>query len=137
MANNYRQFCAYLLFTAYTTLWGDVVETEEERWWEQEIEKLDDNDQGNYDFRDDGVCFIAEECGDVEQIAEIVQRYLEKFRPRGSLMVSWADTCSVLRVDEFSGGACLITAGLVYWIEAQDWIFKKRNELIEKGKIDP
>jgi len=55
------------------------------------------------------------EGGDLELVAEFLHRFLKKFRPKQAVILSWAETCSSMRADEFGGGECLITADWVYW----------------------
>jgi hypothetical protein len=53
----------------------------------------------------------------VELIHQFFKRhqFFKKFRPTEYLVLSWAETCSKMRVDEFGGGECLITGDWVYW----------------------
>lgn len=63
----------------------------------------------------------AEESGSPNQAAAFLQAYLQKFNPQGSLWFSWAYTCSKMRVNEFGGGAAVVTAQAIKFIDAQHW----------------
>jgi hypothetical protein len=61
---------------------------------------------------------VAEETGDPECAATLIQAFFAKFRPKDTHTLEWANTCSRPQVGEFGGGACLITAD---WIHFPDW----------------
>lgn len=63
----------------------------------------------------------ADESGDPDQVAAVLQAYLQKFNPQGSLWFSWAYTCSKIGVNEFGGGAAVVTAAAIKFIDAQHW----------------
>jgi hypothetical protein len=63
----------------------------------------------------------ADESGDPDQVAAFLQAYLQKFNPNDSLWFSWAYTCSKMRVNEFGGGAAVVTADAIKLIDAQRW----------------
>jgi hypothetical protein len=57
----------------------------------------------------------AEESGNVDYAAALIQAFLERFRPEQAHTLTWSETCSQMRIDEFGGGAILITADWVYF----------------------
>lgn len=61
------------------------------------------------------VWIYAEESGDTDAAAELIHRFFKRFRPTDTCVLSWAETCSSMRVDECGGGECLITADWIYW----------------------
>lgn len=63
----------------------------------------------------------AEESGNPDQVATVLEMFLQKFRPTGVITFSWAYTCSKLRVNEFGGGAAVITADGTKMLDAQSW----------------
>lgn len=72
----------------------------------------------------DGVAALwlyAEESGDPDQVAAVLEEFLKKFRPTGVITFSWAYTCSKLRVNEFGGGAAVVTADGTSILDAQSW----------------
>lgn len=141
MANNYRQFSFALKLQHHG----------EAEWCQKELDllKITEDEDGNlmtdYDwtvfgltgmktlgdiiqppyvwFRDSG------ESGNVEQIADFVQSYLKKFCPKGYFHMSWADTCSKPRVDEFGGGFCIVTAPKIIWFNESEWVTKNTKKL--------
>lgn len=56
-----------------------------------------------------------EESCNLEAVVELIHWFFKKFRPTETLVLSWADTCSKMRPDEFGGGEVLVTADWVYW----------------------
>lgn len=75
----------------------------------------------------------ANESGDLELVAEFLHRFLKKFRPNQAVTLSWAETCSSMRADEFGGGECLITADWVYWPPRNLWFMKEGYEKAKKA----
>jgi hypothetical protein len=76
-----------------------------------------------------------DEGGDLEMLAVILGYAMEQFKdapsPQG---FTWAETCSQPRVDEFSGGACLITRGKpTQWLHTTDWLDKQRKRRVEEA----
>lgn len=67
----------------------------------------------------------ADEAGEPEQVAAFLRAYLTKFNPTGSLWFSWAFTCSKMRVNEFGGGAVVVTAKRVTFLDVQDWATRR------------
>lgn len=141
MANNYQQFSALLA----------VSDPEERRWWEQILASRDDPDgpllkivaadgtgAAGFDAElvDDGVWFFAEECGDVEQVAVVVQEFFRQHRRGGVWGFEWADWCSKLRIGEFGGGAVVVTAGDIRWMPTSQWLADRIRELTVDGDSD-
>ena len=78
-----------------------------------------DADFGRYDFQcefedypDWGrhLWLYAEEFGEPNEVAWLVKKFLKQFRPDQCWSLTWATTCSKLRIGEFSGGAFFVTA---------------------------
>jgi hypothetical protein len=63
----------------------------------------------------------GEESGNPDQVALVLEEYLKKFDPTGVITFSWAYTCSKLRVNEFGGGAAVVTADGTKTLDAQSW----------------
>lgn len=63
----------------------------------------------------------AEESGNPDQVATVLELFLQKFRPTGVITFSWAYTCSKLRANEFGGGAAVVTADGTKVLDAQSW----------------
>ncbi len=72
-----------------------------------------DDDAGfEYEFQKDQelgrhLWVYAEQGGDPDRVAYLTQKFLRQFRPRESWLLTYATTCSKLRLGEFSGGAPL------------------------------
>ncbi|HEY5314382.1 MAG TPA: hypothetical protein VIK18_17750 [Pirellulales bacterium] len=72
------------------------------------------------------VWLFAEEGGDPGQVGHLVQQFLRQFRPDQCWSLTYATTCSKLRLGEFSGGALFVTADTVELIDAHDFIEQQR-----------
>ncbi len=63
----------------------------------------------------------AEESGNPDQVAVVLEAFLKKFRLTGVITFSWAYTCSKLRVNEFGGGAAVVIATGTKFLDSQSW----------------
>ena len=63
----------------------------------------------------------AEEAGQPEHVAAVLEAFLKKFRPTGVITFSWAHTCGKLRPCEFGGGACVVTATGSQMLDTHSW----------------
>lgn len=141
MANNYRQFSFTL----------KLANKKEAVWFQKLLEKAQKTEEpdgcgtmADFDwtvyghvtppegvgdirphvwFRDNG------EYGNVDQVADLVQLYLKKFCPKGYFTMSWADTCSKHRVNEFGGGFCVVTAKKQHWLNEHEFLIESTKGL--------
>jgi hypothetical protein len=85
------------------------------------IERLDaENEDGNCSGasaqRGEAEIWIySEESIDLDLTALAIQETLSRFNLGLEVFFTWADTCSKMRVDEFSGGGVRITKGDIDW----------------------
>jgi hypothetical protein len=141
MANNYRQFSFAL----------KLANKKEAAWCQKTLKKLSETDDGeggetttDYDwsvyptkeepkalphiwFRDNG------EYGNVEQIANFVEKYLKKFQPNGYFTMTWSDTCSKHRIGEFGGGLAVVKARETHWFQDHQWIDELTKTLTSRN----
>ena len=131
MANNYQQHSFMInRLTATEITW---LETKFD-----EIDKSKENDEGEYtdigsteiERRDDGadLWLYAEEGCDLDCLVEFLQGFLKENRPDSYIGFEWANTCSKMRLDEFSGGSVFITAEKTDWKSTYDFLETKRKE---------
>ena len=131
MANNYQQHSFMI----------DKLTPTEVTWLESkfdEINKGNENDEGEYvdigsteiERRDDGadLWLYAEEGCDLDCLVEFLQGFLKENRPDSYIGFEWANTCSKMRLDEFSGGSVFITAEKTDWNCTYDFLETKRKE---------
>ena len=131
MANNYQQHSFMI----------DKLSPTEVSWLEtkfDEIDKSNEDPSGEYiclgsteiERRDDGaeLWLYAEEGCDLDSLVDFLQSFLKENRPDSYLGFEWANTCSKMRLDEFSGGAVFITADKADWISTYDFLETKRKE---------
>ena len=76
----------------------------------------------------------AEESGNPDQVAVVLEEYLKLFAPTGVITFTWACTCSKMRVDEFSGGAAVVTASGTKFIDAMSWAEEEAEQLRGGGR---
>jgi len=148
MADNYLQFSESL----------DALTAEEEQWLKQQLEeaphtccpeflkdfadrKADDTDCGfQYDFQGDShdryLWISAEERGDVWRAAHLVQKFLRRFRPDQCWSLTYANTCSKLRLGEFGGGAVFVTADDIRGNDSYDYIEEQRRAFAARQQHD-
>lgn len=128
MANHYLEF-------------SEVIENltpEEIEWWENEKQRIDDILLHNLTNMNECLDFVVEEderqvwvrgdeCGEPNNVANIVQKFLKKFRPNDCFCLTWAEWCSKLRVGEFGGGALFVTANKIKFCSTYNWIEKVKT----------
>jgi hypothetical protein len=73
----------------------------------------------------------AEESADLDYLVDFLKDFLKENRPDSYIGFEWANTCSKMRVDEFSGGSVFITADGSCWNRTYDFLETKRKEFEE------
>lgn len=129
MANNYLQFSFKVPMSEEAGRWcqsrldclgelaygtedaEDAALIEEVRGWELGKVLLDEQTSLGFssEYEDGALYLWAEESGDVEHAALFVLEYLRKWEPTGIVGFEYSVSCSKPRVDEFGGGAVVIT----------------------------
>ena len=74
----------------------------------------------------------AEEGGDPLRVAHLVQKFLRKFRTDQCWSLTYATTCSKLRLGEFSGGAVFVTAEAVESFDAYDFVTARQTAFADR-----
>lgn len=69
----------------------------------------------------------AEENGEVNRAAHLVQKFLQQFRPDQCWSLSYAYTCSKPRVGEFGGGAVFVTAAEIKWQDGGSFVYEQEQ----------
>jgi hypothetical protein len=64
----------------------------------------------------------ADNWGNPENVAHLVQKFLKMFRPDQCWSLTYAATCSKPRVGEFEGGAIFVTADAIQHQNAHTFI---------------
>lgn len=123
MANNYTQFSVALPSVDLVKLKAFLRALE-----------TDDEDEGlflsvSHTIEGNSLRLYAEENGDVHAAATIIKRFLDRFDIGGGVYMSWAETCSKMRVNEFSGGSVVVTRSGFLWNNAFDIV----KEAAEQG----
>lgn len=81
-----------------------------------------------------GLWVHSDESGNTEQVANMVFAFFKHFKKKNErFMLTWAATCSKMRVSEFSGGGFLVTYRKVYWSLPEQELDRIASRL-KKGK---
>lgn len=96
------------------------IEQEVKRDRDMSVEDGDDNPAGfGHEVETDGVWIYGEESFDEGRAEQLVKALVEELELDGVFVVSWAYTCSKLRLDEFGGGAFAVQRGRkTVWVDA-------------------
>jgi hypothetical protein len=99
-----------------------------------------DDDAGfQYQFMEDEelgrhLWVYADEGGDPDRVAHLVQKFLRQFRPHEWWSLTYATTCSKLRLGEFSGGAVFVTADRIEPFDAYDFVNEYRARFTARAR---
>lgn len=139
MANSYTSFITHLAeLTAEEKDWvqQELATPEDFDDWplpkQQEWTKLHGKEPEHWpDFQHtlegDGpdrwiLSLFFQENGNLDQVCNFIQTFLEKFRPKDCHSFEWAFTCSKMRAGEFGGGAAFITAEKQTFMVTNNWL---------------
>jgi hypothetical protein len=145
MADNYLQFSERLeLATSAEVDWlRRQLEEDPETgrpWFLLDIPDPEEADSCGfqYEFCDDPddlhLWIYAEESGTVEHVAHLVQKFLKWFRPDQCWSLTYATTCSKLRLGEFGGGAIFVTADAILGQNAYQFVEQQRAAFEQNPK---
>jgi hypothetical protein len=73
----------------------------------------------------------AEESGNPLDVAAFVQAFLRAFRRDQTFALTWAESCSKLRVGAFGGGAVFVTAESIETCCPADWLAERERTFQE------
>jgi hypothetical protein len=126
MANNYNQFSTMI-----------ICSDEEAHWIYNKIAEYEGDEENDclyvcsYEIEGSGIWLSADESFDGDALLEILCEFQNKFDYTSPIVITFADYCSQLRVDEFGGGALVIYQGQSYYMDAHAWADEKLKELKE------
>jgi hypothetical protein len=116
----------------------------------RELREPDENEHYadfDYMFEDDGssdgwgryLWFYADDHGNPYNVAWLVHKFLERFRPQECWELSYAMTCSKPRVDAFGGGTMFVTAASIrdteeYLIQLKEQFQKQLDDALDAKK---
>ncbi len=66
--------------------------------------------------------FYAEESGEIRLLGEVIQKFLSEFRPDRVFTLTYAASCSSMRIGAFTGGAMVVTAKEIKYLSAENWV---------------
>jgi len=67
--------------------------------------------------------------GSLSGLMNLIVIWMRKFQVKEPFKLQWADICSKPRLDEFGGGAVVITTQGIFWMNTAEWVDKKIKEL--------
>lgn len=99
-------------------------------WYDRDAESVG----FDYDLSgtDRSIHFYAEEYGNIDTLAELVHAFLVKFRPTSLFKITYAETCSKMRIGEFGGGALVVSKYGVDWVSAHAWAWQKTRDIARR-----
>ena len=121
MANNYTQFSVMLPLpekAGMEEVFGGIWEVQrEEAENDPECEAYEIYGGFEYEIQPGEGVWVHDEDGNgnPEAAAGFIQRYLKDLDIKEAVYMSWANTCSKPRINEFDGGGVVITATKMYW----------------------
>jgi hypothetical protein len=87
-----------------------------------------------WEFQGSDLWIYGEEYANIDHICAFLQLFLKDNRPDDCITFTWADTCSKLRIGEFSGGGAFITADSIEFVSAYQWVSDKASEFRKEKK---
>lgn len=124
----------------YYTLFSFVIPnlTDEEKAYIESLTPDDiPNESGGCDFQIDGRGDLwmhdGGGYGSADDVAEFVQQFLSRFRPKSAVGFRWAGSCSKPRLDAYGGGVLLVTADGIEGTCGDEWLDDKEREAQERG----
>lgn len=122
MANNYTEFSVLLPKVAEEKLaaFMEAVEARQEAAEEEDEYESMPLRGMEYEMLDGELWLHADESGDVSAAADLIQDFLVHFDIAGGIYMSWACTCSKPRINQFDGGAVVVTRKEMLWLGAYD-----------------
>jgi len=136
MANNYTQTSFMLTkLNPVESAWLKDAFEEGQRKADEE-DNFDEYIGVSYEFEQkegyEDLWIYAEEGFMVDNLACLLQAFLKEHRPDEYISFTWSNTCSKMRLDEFSGGGVFITAKSQKWCVPYAFIDKEAAKLKKK-----
>lgn len=103
--------------------WAGADEADAEYWADLEGVAFEATEAGD-------LLVISDEFGGPDAAAGFVQEFLAAFRPTVGVIFEWAHTATKMRPGEFGGGAAVITAAEIRWLNVHDWAQTALRELV-------
>jgi len=75
------------------------------------------------------IWIYTEESGNPDNVAAFLQAYIQRFDSTAVIGFHWSHSCSKPRLDEFGGGAAVVTSDAVRWMDTTLWVRKTINKI--------
>ena len=99
-------------------------------WYDQDAEGV--HFDYDLDKNDRSLHVYAEEYGNLDTLGELILEFIQKFRPEAIFRLTYAETCSRMRLGEFGGGAMIVHRGGIEFVNSHGWASQKVNEILDK-----
>lgn len=111
-----------------------VVEGAGKEEWNDYLLSVSDNWNVSFELfsteKDTSIVLGNEESVNVEELASFIQFLQNRFGLEKAVFIAWSESCSKLRVNEFSGGAALVHKDHIEWQESPSiWFDRMCKEL--------
>lgn len=117
----------------------------ERLWAEAEIkkrEKEEDQDgfsrfDSEWHFDNDGL-WIHDSGGqsNLDYAVLFTQDFIKQFRPTAIFAFEWANDCSKARLDAYGGGAVVITARKIHYMNTSTWMSNTVKKIEKSREVD-
>jgi hypothetical protein len=143
VANNYTLFSLLVPLTKRSRAWHEAVEMLQAGKTRRDVlcgeDDYDGADANGFDFEadtdiDGELVLFSEENGDPVHVARFLQALMARKLCKPMVAMTWAETCSVARPDEFGGGGMVVTPKEVYWFGVREMLARKMGALRKKAK---
>jgi hypothetical protein len=126
MANNYLQFSSMI----------PTVEGPSQQFILDKLSAAVGDDDGvpcQWEAEGEAVWIYTDEWGDVVRVAELVCEWQQKFTIQSPWSLTYAETCSKPRLDEFTGGAVVCYKGEAHYMNAVGWAEAEARRMISRN----
>ncbi len=89
-----------------------------------------------FEVCDNGLYIAAEESGDLEAVALVIQYTFRHFGLTNFAYIEYANTCSRMRPGEFGGGAMVVTKDDTRWLSTSLWVSQTIDEMQYEAALD-
>jgi len=84
---------------------------------------------GDVQTDSEAVYFSADEYGNVDNLDNFMRQFFIDQDSDGILVCTWAESCSKMRVDEFSGGGMVVSKERTVWVNSGQFVETEINKL--------
>ena len=117
--NSYTQFCFQI----------NELTKEEAAWLKEQLSDDRGFDAYIEEHTEASTLTLESDEGDPDEAAAFAQKFLAAFRPDGVIFFEWAYSASHLVPNAFGGGAVVITADEMRWLNTSEWATETAEQM--------